>query len=231
MRRHVLPLLGLFAVALVVRFWLLQGLVLGDDAQEFGVLQHVLANGPDFRDQLQVRFGGWAVNYVACWLLGVSESTVMLPSILISSSLPLMSYALLTRWGYPRRWAFLGGLLVATAPFEVLLGTCRTNDLVLGGALGLGFTLLVLLERRPVWQGVLVALVLWFAFYVKLWAIYALPALGLYALLNRRWLASAAKPQPSAPASTRSFVRHVPSSTSNGAVATSSPPRNAQRRS
>jgi hypothetical protein len=190
-RRHLLPLLGLFVTALVVRFWLVQGLVLGDDAQEFGVLQHVLANGPDFRDQLQVRFGGWAVNYVVCWLLGVSESTVMLPSMLISSSFPLLSYVLLVRWGYARRWAFLAGLLVATAPFEVVLGTCRTNDLVLGGTLGLGFTALVLLERRPIWQGIVVALLLWFAFYVKLWAVYALPGLGLYAFLGRRWRAGA----------------------------------------
>jgi 4-amino-4-deoxy-L-arabinose transferase-like glycosyltransferase len=102
-----------------------------------------------------------------CWLLGVSEATVLLPSMLISSSFPLMSYVLLVRWGYARRWAFLGGLLVATAPFEVVLGTCRTNDLVLAGALGVGFTLLVLLEQRPVWQGCSRARVL-VRLYVKL---------------------------------------------------------------
>ena len=89
--------------------------------REYGVLQHVLANGPDFRDQLQVRFGGWAINYVVCWLLGVSRRRSCCRRC-SSVSFPLMSYVLLVRWGYARRWAFLGGLLVATAPFEVVLG-------------------------------------------------------------------------------------------------------------
>jgi hypothetical protein len=133
-RRHLVPSLAVFAVAVAVRLWLRSGLILGDDAQEFGVLQHVLANGPDLRDQLQVRFGGWVVNYVACLLLGVSETTVLLPSMLLSSSFSLLGYVLLVHWGYDRLRAFLGGILVATAPFEVVLGTCRTNDLVLAGA-------------------------------------------------------------------------------------------------
>ena len=190
MRRHLLPILGLFAIAFLVRLWLRSGLILGDDAQEFGVLQHVLSNGPDLRDQLQVRFGGWVLNYVAAWLLGVSETTVLLPSWMLSSSFSVLAYALLMRWGYGTARAIAGGLIVATAPFEVVLGTCRTNDLVLGGALGYGFAALVLLERRPVWQGILVALAFWFGFNVKLWAVYALPGLGLYALFGRRWRAS-----------------------------------------
>lgn len=192
MRRHLVPIVVLVAAAITVRLWLRSGFILGDDAQEFGVLQHVLANGPDLRDQLQVRFGGWIVNYVVAVLLGVSESTVLLPSMLLSSAFGVLGYALLIHWGHDRLRAFLGGLLVATAPFEVVLGTCRTNDLVLAGAFGIGFTALVLLERRPWWQGAGVALALWFGFYVKLWAVYALPALGLYALVGRRWRASLA---------------------------------------
>jgi hypothetical protein len=179
------------AVAIGVRLWLWSGLILGDDAQEFGVLQHVLANGPDLRDQLQVRFGGWVMNCVFAWLFGVSETTVVLPSLLLSSTFGVLGYLLLVHWGYSRLRAFAGALLVTTAPFEVVLGTCRTNDLVLAGAFGIGFTALVLLERRAVWQGVVVAMALWFGFYVKLWAVYALPALGLYALAGRRWRAMA----------------------------------------
>ena len=192
MRRHLVPVLALFAAAVAVRLWLRSGFILGDDAQEFGVLQHVLANGPDLRDQLQVRFGGWVINYVTSLLLGVSESAVLLPSMLLSSAFGVLGYVLLVHWGYGRLRAFLGGLIVATAPFEVVLGTCRTNDLVLAGAFGIGFTSLVLLERRPFWQGVVVAVALWFGFYVKLWAVYALPPLGLYALVGRRWRASLA---------------------------------------
>jgi hypothetical protein len=188
-RRHLLPILALFATAFLVRLWLRSGLILGDDAQEFGVLQHVLSNGPDLRDQLQVRFGGWVLHYVVAMLLGVSETTLLLPSFILSSSSAVLAYLLLVRWGYDRLRAILGGLIVATAPFEVVLGTCRTNDLVLGATLAFGFTALVLLEERPVWQGIVIALALWFGFYVKLWAVYVLPGLGLYGLIGRRWRA------------------------------------------
>jgi hypothetical protein len=191
-RRHLPPVVGLFVTAFVVRWWLLSGLILGDDGQEFGLLQQVVASGPDFRDQLQVRFGGWLPNYVVALLFGITETTVLLPTWILSSAMSLLAYALLVRWGYGTRRAFLGGLLVATAPFEVVLGTLRTNDLYLGGALALGFLALVLYEDRPVRQGVLVAIALWYGFYVKLFAVYALPALGLYALAGRRWRAAKA---------------------------------------
>ena len=86
MRRHLAAGLALFAIAFVVRWWLLCGLILGDDPQEFGMLQQVLASGPDFRDQLQVRFGGWVFNYVVALLFGVSETTVLLPTWALSIS-------------------------------------------------------------------------------------------------------------------------------------------------
>jgi hypothetical protein len=102
-----------------------------------------------------------------------------------------MAYAIFVRWGYGRLRAALGGAMVALAPFEVVLGSLRANDSYLELALAAGFTGLVLLERRPVWQGLVVAIALWFGFYVKLWVVYALPALGLYFLLGRRWRALA----------------------------------------
>jgi hypothetical protein len=191
-RRHLLAAFGIFTVAFVVRWWLVQGLVLGDDAQEFGMLEQAVVSGPDLRDQLAVRFGGWIFNYLALLLFGVSETTLILPTWVLSSTFGVLAYVLLVRWGYGTARAFAGGLVVATAPFEVVLGTCRTNDLYLAGALALGFVALVLLETRPVGQGIAVALALWFGFYVKLWAVYALPALGLYALAGRRWRAAAA---------------------------------------
>jgi tetratricopeptide (TPR) repeat protein len=182
----------LFVVAFVVRWWLLSGLILGDDGQEFGLLQQVVASGPDFRDQLQVRFGGWLPNYLFGLLFGITETTVLLPTWILSAAMSVFAYALLVRWGYGTRRAFLGGLLVATAPFEVVLGTLRTNDLYLGGALTLGFMALVFCEDRPIRQGLLVALALWYGFYVKLWAVYALPSLVVYAFIGRRWTAALA---------------------------------------
>lgn len=186
-RRHLLALPALVAVAGLVRWWWVQGLVLGDDPQEFGALRHVLASGPDLRDQLQLRFGGWLPNYVAAVLFGLSETTVLLPAWLVSSSFAALAYVLLVRWRYGAVRSFAGALLVATAPFEVVLGTCRTNDLYLAGALGVGFVLLVLLEERPILQGLSLALALWYGFYVKLWAVYALPGFALYVVGGRRW--------------------------------------------
>jgi tetratricopeptide (TPR) repeat protein len=191
MRLHVLAAAALFAIAFGVRWWLRQGLVLGDDPQEFAALLHILSNGPLLADQLHLRFGGWVFNHLGFWLLGVSETSFLLPTALVTSTFSIMAYAILLRWEYGRLRAFLGGLLVALAPFEVVLGSLRANDSYLELAIAVGFTALVLLERRPVWQGIAVAVCLWFGFYVKLWVVYALPALGLYYLVGRRWRAAA----------------------------------------
>ncbi len=192
MRTHLAAAAALFAVALGVRCLLLQGLVLGDDPQEFATLLTVLADGPRWADQLQLRFGGWILNHVVFWLFGVSETAFLAPTVVLTSTFAVMAYALLVRWGYGRWRAFLGGLLVATTPFEVMLGTLRANDSYLEFALAAAFVGLVFLEERPVRQGVVLALCLWFGFYVKLWVVYVLPALGLYYLVGRRWRAAAA---------------------------------------
>jgi hypothetical protein len=191
-RRHLPAALAIFAVAFAVRWWLLQGLVLGDDGQELSALQQILASGPDLRDQLQVRFAGWVWNWLSFRLFGVSETTLLLPTWVLSSLFGVLAYALFVHWGYERARPLAGGLLVATAPFEVVLGTLRTNDLYLGGAAAFGLVALVLLEERPVRQGVVLALCWWFGFYVKLFAVYALPALALYWLAGRRWRSLAA---------------------------------------
>jgi tetratricopeptide (TPR) repeat protein len=192
MRVHALAAAALFTVAFAVRWWLRQGLVLGDDGQELAVLLHVLQYGPLLTDQLHLRFAGWIFNHVAFWLFGISEATFLLPTMVLTSTFSIMAYAILVRWGYGRLRAFLGGLLVALAPFELVLGSLRANDSYLELALASGFTGLVLLEAQPILQGIVLALVLWFGFYVKLWVVYALPALGLYYLAGRRWRAAAA---------------------------------------
>ena len=186
MRRHLPAAALLFTVAFLVRWWFLSGLVLGDDAQEFSVIQRVLTGGPNLHEQLQLRFAGWGLNWLFAYLFGLSETTILLPTWILSSTFGILAYALLVP-GYGSGRAFVAGLAVATAPFEVVLGTVRTNDLYLAWTLALGFVLLVRLEHRPVLQGVLVALCLWLGFYVKLWAVYALPGLALYYAAGRRW--------------------------------------------
>jgi hypothetical protein len=192
MRAHVPAAVALFAVAFAVRWWLRQGLVLGDDPQEYAALLHILSNGPLLNDQLHVRFGGWILNHLAFWLFGVSEESFLAPTALATSTFGVLAYAILVRWRYRILAAFLGGLLVALAPFELVLGSLRANDSYLEMALAFGFAGLVLLEDRPVWQGIALAVCLWLGFYVKLWVVYALPALGLYYLAGRRWRAATA---------------------------------------
>jgi tetratricopeptide (TPR) repeat protein len=189
---HVLAAAGIFAVGFAVRWWLRQGLVLGDDPQEFAVLLHILSNGPMLTDQLHLRFAGWIFNHLAFWLGGISETMFLLPTALVTSTFGVFAYAILLRWGYDRLRAFLGGLLVALAPFELVLGSLRANDSYLELAVAAGFASVVLLEKRPVWQGIALALSVWFGFYVKLFVVYALPALGLYYLVGRRWRGAAA---------------------------------------
>jgi tetratricopeptide (TPR) repeat protein len=192
MRLHVLAASLVFLAAFAVRWWLRQGLVLGDDPQEYALLLHILTNGPMWTDQLHVRWGGWILNHLAFWLFGVSESAFLAPTALATSTMSVLAYALFVRWRYGRWRAFLGGLLVALAPFEVMLGSLRANDSYLEIAMAMGFGALVLFEAHAIWQGIALALCLWFGFYVKLWVVYVLPALGLYYLVGRRWRALAA---------------------------------------
>src|SRR5215831_13384176 len=128
MRAHLLAASALFGVAFTVRWWLRQGLVLGDDPQEYAVLLHILSNGPLWSDQLHLRFAGWIFNHLAFWAFGVSETAFLAPTALLTSTMPIMAYAILLRFGYGRLRALLGALLVATAPFEVMLGSLRAND-------------------------------------------------------------------------------------------------------
>lgn len=185
-QRHVLSAGAIFAFAFAVRWLYLCGPILGDDDQELHVLVYILGQGPDLRDQLHLRFGAWILNWLCFRLFGISEITFLLPTWIVSSLMGVAAYALLVLWRYPALSALLGGLFVASAPFEVVTGTLRANDLYLAAALVLGLLLAVGLERRPVAQGMGFAACLWFGFYVKLWAVYALPALALYYLVRLR---------------------------------------------
>ena len=100
MRVHVAAAAALFAVAVGVRWWLRQGLVLGDDPQEFAALLHISSNGPMLTDQLHLRFAGWIFNWLAFWLGGISETMFLLPTAIVTSTFPVMAYAILLRWGY-----------------------------------------------------------------------------------------------------------------------------------
>ena len=183
LRRIVLPA-ALLAWATALRVLLFSGFVLCDDRQELWTAVHVFAHGPVWSDQFQLRFGTWLFNVGAFKLFGISEFGFFAPTVLISASLGVVAYAILLRWGYALLPAFVAALMVAAAPFEVLMGTLRANDVILAWLVGLALAALVVLDERPLPQGVAVALLGWLAFYVKLWVVYFLPVLGLHYLLE-----------------------------------------------
>lgn len=182
---------ALFLFALALRLTFFCGFVLGDDLVEFATAQGVLDTGPKWADQLHLRFGGWLFNVAAFALFGVSEATFFLPTVLISASFAVIAYAMLGTAGYGMGQAALGGALVASAPFEVLIGCVRANDLILAWVVALGCLVLLRFERRPVIAGALLAVCFWFGFYVKLWAVYFIPPLALYYVARRDWTGAA----------------------------------------
>src|SRR5262249_19811350 len=130
---------------------------------------------------------GWIPNFVALKLFGVSETTLFLPTWLISATFPIIGYVLLLSCGYGLVPAALAGVFVASAPFEVVMGAVRSNDLFLALTVGLAGVVIVRCGDRPVLAGALLAACFWYGFYVKLWAVYFLPPLGLYFLIRRDW--------------------------------------------
>jgi hypothetical protein len=187
---HVAVCGALFLFALALRLHFFCGFVLGDDPVEFAALISINRHGPTWTDQLHVRFGGWVLNVAALRLFGVSESTLFLPTWLVSAAIPVVAYALLVTCGYGAGAAALAGAFVATAPFEILMGAVRSNDLFLALSVALGCLVLLRYSGRPVLQGVLLALLFWFGFYVKLWVVYFLPPLAVYYLRCRAWRAA-----------------------------------------
>src|SRR5438034_10580153 len=178
LRRVVLPAV-ILAWACALRVVLFSGFVLCDDREEFWTAVQMLVHGPLLAHHLQVRFGVWVFNLAAFKLFGVSEFGFFVPTTLMSASLGVVGYALLVRWGYALLPAFAAALMIAAAPFEILMGTVRANDVILAWLVGLAMAALVVLEDRPVRQGLAVALLGWLALYVKLWGVYLLPALGV----------------------------------------------------
>jgi len=183
LRRVVLPAV-ILAWACALRVVFFSGFVLCDDREEFWIAVHASAYGPVLSDQFQLRFGIWLFNAAAFKLFGVSEFAFFAPTVLMSASLGVAGYAILVRWGYALLPAFAAALMIAAAPFEVLLGTLRANDVILAWLVGLALAALIVLDSRPVWQGLAVTLFGWLAFYVKLWVVYFLPVLGLHYLLE-----------------------------------------------
>ena len=159
----------LFLVALGLRLLFFQGCILGDDPNDIGAVQAVLARSVHFTVHWELRIFLWFFIALAQKVFGVSEGSLFLSTWIFSSSLSLIAYLTMTRFGYGRSQAFLAGLFVATAPYEVLIGSLHSSDLFLEWFFALAFLVLLTKMRSQILHGVLLALILWGAFYNKFW--------------------------------------------------------------
>jgi tetratricopeptide (TPR) repeat protein len=176
-------LLLLLAVSLRVYFTC--GFILGDDAEEFHLIRSMVERGPDLappQAHLKYRLPLWMFNYASQSVLGTHEASFFLPSWLLSSLLPVLAFGVVSSLGYASSGALFAGLFVAVAPFEVLVGSLRVNDLFVEFFVALGLYGFVRWRSRPVYQGCAVGAALFLAFYAKLWAAFFYPVLGLYYL-------------------------------------------------
>lgn len=180
------PPLALFLVSLALRLHFFCGFILGDDTIEFALFETILRTGPDWKDQLHSRFFVWLFNVASFRLLGPTEVSFFLPTWLMSASLAPIARSILRASGYGPAPSFAAGLLVAAAPFEILIGSVRANDLILAWFLALGLLVWIRLEHRRALQGVLLGLLLWAGVYVKVWALYFFPPLALWFLRRIR---------------------------------------------
>jgi hypothetical protein len=176
----------LFFCVLAVRFWFYSGFIMLDDLNDINLFTNLLAGQFHSTDQYYYRLFSWIPYWIGIKLLGFNEWGYFFPTLLISSALPLAGFTLLRHWGYSTRLAAIATLFIATTPMAMLGGAMRTNDMFLEAAAAFGLVALLKLEKKPVAQGILVAVLFWIAFYIKIWAVYFLPALGLYYLHSYR---------------------------------------------
>lgn len=179
----VAPVL-IFFFAFILRLFFFSGFILGDDIQEFATCRYVMENGPSLNDQFHLRFGCWIFNVLAFNIFGISEFSFFLPTIFMSSSMGCVGYLLFLFKKYKFHRCVFGGLFIASAPFEILIGGVRANDIILSWFLALTILLIIILENKPILQGILIGFILWVSFYVKLWVVYVFPFLGVYYLFK-----------------------------------------------
>jgi hypothetical protein len=173
----------LFLVAWGIRLLFFQGCILGDDPNDIGAAYAALERQLQFTVHWELRIFLWLFIALAQKVLGVSEWSLFLSTWIFSSTLSLVAYLTMTRFGYRGSQAFLAGLFVATAPYEVLIGSLHSSDLFLEWFLAVGFLVLFTQMRSQILHGVVLAVILWGAFYNKFWwSFFFLPVLGIYFL-------------------------------------------------
>ena len=179
----VLPLI-IFFFALFLRLYFFTGFILGDDIEEFNVVIHYLDHGPNLKYAAHLSFSRWIPNIISFLLFGVSEISFFLPTWILSSSMAVIGYYILIYWRYQSNQSFLAALFMASAPFEILIGIVHANDLIFSWIIAITLYIFIISKKKPITQGIIVAFLLWLAFYTKIWVVYFFPALGMYYLYH-----------------------------------------------
>ncbi len=175
----LLPPLALALVCAAVRGFLHCGFVMGDDAAVVGITDVKRGDLTWHLEQVNLRFGVWAPYLLSGKLFGTGELGFFMPTLIVSSSFAAVAYLLLRRLGYSFAGSVFGGLFVGLSPFEVLIGTSFANDIFLAGAFVYAYLAWQYRDRLPNVSGILVAVLLWFAFFNKAWAVYLVPFLAV----------------------------------------------------
>ena len=170
----------LFLVALSIRIVFYGGLSMGNDLTEIQTVKSIfgahLGEGsgmhPDWTDPNYYNFHNWLLSGLLAVIFGLKEWTFFLPHLLISSAMPVLAFMVLTKLKFDKMRGFLGGLVVACAPFEILLGTIKCNDLLLALFITLGVLATFNSSKHRKRVGAWIGFLFWNAFYVKTWAIY-----------------------------------------------------------
>jgi hypothetical protein len=91
-KKDAILILILFSISFALRLIFFQGFVLCDDPEEFGNPRYFLENKPQFNYHFHFRFVIWGINWLFFKTLGISEFSFFLPTLAMSSIIPIFGF-------------------------------------------------------------------------------------------------------------------------------------------
>lgn len=183
--RDLLFIIILFFLALAIRLIFFQGFVLGDDTGEIVLLETLHSQAASLNHNFGYRFPNWLINVLFYKIFGISVGSFFAPTLIISSMIPVVGFHYLKSFNYDTRNSFAGGVILASSPFEIVLGTLRANDLITAFFLFLSIYLLFANTNKNRSFGLISGALFQLALWSNLWALYFVPGLIVLFLFYR----------------------------------------------